>query len=197
MRQVAEQTGDAGSLADAAWPEVKTRLGAYVRRRVAPAAADDVVGDILLRLVRHRDALTAAANPSAWMLRVAANAVADHHRRRAVEQRALAEAAAEDEATGATTATDGASDASPARELARCLIPMIEALPESYAEALMLIEIEGLTQAAAARRVGLSLSGMKSRVQRGRAKLKQALLRCCAVQLDGRGGVMDYRSKRR
>ena len=57
----------------------------------------------------------------------------------------------------------------------------------------MLTDIEGLTRAEAADRLGLSVSGMKSRVQRGRAKLKQALLRCCAVETDRWGTVLDYR----
>ena len=180
-------------LAAEAWPAVEARLGAYVRRRVAPGAAEDVVGDVVERLVRHREALATAANPTAWMLRVAANAIADHHRRRAAEARALAEAAAEDEmaATSATAKTDHTA----AAELASCLVPMIRSLPAPYGEALMLTEIEGLTQVEAARRLGLSTSGMKSRVQRGRAKLKQVLLRCCTVELDRRGAVFDYRAR--
>ena len=79
-------------------------------------------------------------------------------------------------------------DATAASEIARCLVPLIRDLPQPYSEALLLTEIEGLTQAAAAARIGISVSGMKSRVQRGRAKLKRALLRCCTVQVDRRGG---------
>ena len=177
------------TLTQEAWAQVEARLRAYVRRRVDPIWADDVVGDVLLRLVQHRDSVEKARNPVAWILRVAANAVADHHRRRAVEMQALERAKSESADTGTSEAseTERAAD-----EIARCLVPFIRALPETYAEALMLTEIEGLTQAEAARRLGLSHSGMKSRVQRGRAKLKQALLRCCAVSLDRRGRVMDY-----
>ena len=180
-------------IAGDAWRAVQARLASYVRRRVEPGAADDLVAEIMLRLVRHRDALATATNPTAWMLRVAANAVADHHRRRAVEARALADAA-EDETSGAAPEPRG--DGSAASELAACLVPMIRALPAPYGEALLLTEIDGLTQVEAARRLGLSASGMKSRVQRGRAKLKQALLRCCTVELDRRGGVVDYKSRR-
>ncbi|MGI9384582.1 MAG: sigma-70 family RNA polymerase sigma factor [Methyloligellaceae bacterium] len=182
------------TLTEEAWARVEARLRAYVRRRVDPLWADDVVGDVLLRLVQHRDDLETSNNPVAWILRVAANAVADHHRRRAAEKRALArvETLDEDEATPEGPETNRAAD-----ELARYLVPFIRALSDQYAEALMLTDIEGLTQAAAARRLGLSHSGMKSRVQRGRAKLRQALLRCCAVSIDRRGRVMDYRPRSR
>ena len=182
----------ASALSPDAWSGFRSRLADYVRRRVDPASADDVVGTVLLRLVRHQDALNAATNPTAWILRVAANAVADHHRRRAVECRALEEFRAEDAAADESAEP---SDRDTTAEFARCLIPFIRDLPPAYGEALMLTEIEGLTQAEAARRLGLSVSGMKSRVQRGRARLKRALLRCCAVETDRWGGVLDYRAR--
>jgi RNA polymerase sigma-70 factor (ECF subfamily) len=69
---------------------------------------------------------------------------------------------------------------------------MIAALPESYREAIQLAEINGLTQLEAARRSGLTFSGMKSRVQRARSQLKDMLLDCCRVELDRRGGILDY-----
>ena len=175
-----------------AWTGFESRLRGYVRRRVDPAAVDDVVGGILLRLVQHQDDLMAARNPVAWAYRVAANAVTDHHRRRASERQALTQAQ-EDAMPGVTGADE---ESSAAEDLARCLIPLIKGLPAPYGEALLLTEIEGLTQAAAAERLGLSLSGMKSRVQRGRRKLRAALLGCCTVQTDQRGGVVDYTLRR-
>ena len=81
-------------------------------------------------------------------------------------------------------------------ELSRCLAPLIERLPGSYRQALVLTEVEGLTQADAASRLGLSVSGMKTRVQRARGRLKDLLLDCCHVELDRRRGVSGYRSRR-
>lgn len=176
---------------DIAWINFESRLRAYVRKRVDPVSADDVFGDVMLRLVQHRTELQAAEKPIAWMLRVAANAIADYYRRREVEQRALTEI--HDESVHAL-ASGGVPDA--AAELARCLVPLIRELPAPYDEALMLTEIEGMAQNTAAERLGLSHSGMKSRVQRGRAKLKAALLRCCEVEVDRSGAVLDYQRRR-
>ena len=81
-------------------------------------------------------------------------------------------------------------------ELAGCVSPLIARLPEIYREALEVTEIQGITQAQAAVRLGLSTSGMKTRVQRGRGQLKDLLLDCCHIELDRRGGVTAYRSKR-
>lgn len=174
------------------WIAFDARLRRYVRQRVDPASVDDVVGGILLRLVQHQDDLKAARSPIAWALRVAANAVTDHHRRGASAQRAMAQAELEElgHAEAASVTEWPMAD-----DLARCLVPMVRALPSPYGEALLLVDIDGLTQAQAAERVGISRSGMKSRVQRGRRKLKQALLRCCTIELDRRGGIVDYRRR--
>ncbi len=171
------------------WQALSTRLRAYVGARVAPAFVDDLVGEILLRLVEHRAELEGAERPSAWMLRVASNAVTDHYRRRAAEQRALDRVRA---TAAPATPNDGSVGDSAATQLARCLIPFIHALPVPYREALLLTEIEGVTQKEAASRLGISVSGMKSRVQRGREKLKRSLLECCEIHVDARGGVTDY-----
>ena len=55
-----------------------------------------------------------------------------------------------------------------------------------------LTSLRGLTQAEAARQVGISLSGMKSRVQRCRDQLRQMLVRCCEIDVDVRGDVSDF-----
>ncbi|WP_299396653.1 sigma-70 family RNA polymerase sigma factor [Pelagibius sp.] len=184
---------EARALTADSWADFESRLRSYVRRRVDPASVDDVIGGILLRLVQHQDDLMAARNPVAWAYRVAANAVTDHHRRRASERQALTQQAqVQAQEEGAARPQTDDDEPSAAEDLARCLIPLIKNLPAPYAEALLLTEIEGLTQAAAAERLGLSLSGMKSRIQRGRRKLKAALLGCCAVRTDRHGAVIDY-----
>ena len=70
------------------------------------------------------------------------------------------------------------------------MAPFVARLPSPYREALTLTEIEGLTQRAAADLLGVSLSGMKSRVQRGREKLRELLEACCRIGLDARGRVI-------
>ena len=78
------------------------------------------------------------------------------------------------------------------RDLARSMRDMLRCLPEKYGQALRLTEFEGLSQTALAERLGLSLSGAKSRVQRAREKLREALLDCCHVELDRLGQVLHF-----
>lgn len=170
-----------------AWRTFNRNLRAYIARRADAASVDDILGDILLRVAEHRDRFEGAANPLAWLYRVAGNVIADHYRRRAVEHKALRQVAAEADDEAAASGEDEAY-----AELAQCLAPLIRQLPEDYREALLLTDIEGVTQATAAAQLGISVSGMKSRVQRGRDKLKQALHRCCEIEINGRGRLVDY-----
>jgi predicted DNA-binding protein (UPF0251 family) len=84
---------------------------------------------------------------------------------------------------------DAAAAKAAEAELAPCLTAMIGRLREPYQTAISLTSLQGLTQAEAATRLGVSISGMKSRVQRGREQLRVMLVRCCAIDVDVRGGV--------
>ncbi len=75
------------------------------------------------------------------------------------------------------------------------LKPMIDDLPDKYREALWLTEFEGLTQVELAERLGISVSGAKSRVQRGRSLLRHDLLDCCQFEFDRRGGIIGYTTR--
>ena len=64
------------------WHDVIARLTQWVRQRVGdPTEADDLVQDILERLVRHGERLVTVGNPLGWMHRIALNALIDHYRR--------------------------------------------------------------------------------------------------------------------
>lgn len=69
---------------------------------------------------------------------------------------------------------------------------MLNYLPEKYRKAVRLADLEGMTQAQLADHLGLSLSGAKSRVQRGREQLKALLTECCKFEFDCRGQIIDY-----
>jgi RNA polymerase sigma-70 factor (ECF subfamily) len=71
---------------------------------------------------------------------------------------------------------------------------MIERLPDTYRDAVRLSEIEGVPQRDVAQRLGVSLSGAKSRVQRGRERLRELVGACCGVVMTG-STITDYRCR--
>jgi RNA polymerase sigma-70 factor, ECF subfamily len=75
--------------------------------------------------------------------------------------------------------------------LAECVALFVARLPSPYREAVTLTELEGLTQKEAADMLGVSVSGLKSRVQRGRDKIRRMFEECCRISVDGRGCVIE------
>jgi RNA polymerase sigma-70 factor (ECF subfamily) len=164
------------------WTEFGDQLRVFVARRVDNEAdAEDILQDIFLRIHARIDTLDDERTLAGWVYRISRNAIVDHYRGRRPSSM-LPETIAVPEA--------------PPDDLTTELLPGIETmlgrLGAEDREALLLTEVEGLTQRELADRLGLSLSGTKSRVQRARKKLKQAFVECCRVELDRLGRVADY-----
>ena len=179
------------------WSEFGDRLRAFIARRVdSDADADDILQDVFLRIHRHAGSLQRRERLVSWLFQITRNAIADFYRA-PVRRRELLAGAPHDlepgpEQTWSWVEEDDAAAADATRELATCLGPMVERLSPHYREAVILVDLDGLPQKEAAIRAGLSLSGMKSRVQRGRKALEQLLHDCCQIELDTTGRVMDY-----
>lgn len=174
-----------------AWLEVEARLRPFIARRVrSPADVDDVVQDVFLRMQREISALRDEERFGPWVYRIARSAVADHHR--AAARHPVADGEAPEEAAPPPDAED---DGAAERELATYVAAFVAMVPSPYREALTLTELEGLTQKEAAAMLGISLSGMKSRVRRGRLLLRQALDACCRIAVDARGRVVSCEAR--
>jgi RNA polymerase sigma-70 factor (ECF subfamily) len=172
---------------EALWNQFAAPLRSFVAKR-APreVETEDVLQDVFLRIQEQLPTLREADRIDAWIFQIARNVVADAFRRRTRREALYQRTAAE----GATPVPDD-DDRSAEASLAGCLARMIAELPEPYREAIELTEIRGMTQSDAARLVGISLSGMKSRVQRGREHLKGVIGEFCRVETDVRGGVIE------
>ena len=177
--------------ADSSWRALSDRLRSFVGRRVAERAdVDDLVQEILLRVQRGLPRLRDTQRFGPWVYQVARNALSDH-RRAAVRHTSAMREAAEDPRSNEWSNADPTESDFLQHAMAEYAASLIDGLPHSYREAMKLTEVEGLTQAQAAARVGVSLSGMKSRVQRGRRMLRAAVHRDCEVVLDGRSRVIE------
>lgn len=171
----------------ALWAEFGPPLRRFLARRVPPGVdADDLVQEVFLRVVRGVATLRDADRPEAWLYQTARNALHD-----ALRARLRRDGRTDPLETDLPAEPDAAGDRAAEAELAPCLTAMIARLAEPYRTAITLTSLQGVSQADAARRLAISFSGMKSRVQRGRAHLRQMLLTCCAIAVDVRGGVSD------
>ena len=180
------------------WEGIRTGLRAFIAKRVGnETEVDDIVQDVWLKMQRGLDGLKDQNRLISWIYQIARHAIIDHYRAPDRRREMPAGLAADLEAHQSLSFRAAASEDSGQlrTELAGCLRPMIEQLSEDYRQAVTLVDLEGLTQKEAAAQLGLSLSGMKSRVQRGRRQLKRMLEACCTIELDQRRGVTAYEAR--
>jgi RNA polymerase sigma-70 factor, ECF subfamily len=179
-----------------AWRDLDAKLRPFVARRVGSVSdVDDVVQDVFLRMQRGLPALREDSRFGSWVYQIARSAIADHHRMKARHPLPPSGEEGEGEGKGegllaAPPPPALAEENDAASELASYVATFIAMLDSPYREALTLTELQGLSQKEAAEMLGISLSGMKSRVQRGRARLREALEACCRIAVDARGHVV-------
>ena len=179
--------------AEGIWQDFHVRLLGFVAHRIPDRdSAEDIVQEVMLRVHRHAGDLERSPAVGAWVHQIARNAIADYYRRPAVRR---------EKSSGIDFDRNQSPLPEPASaqlrsDLAACLGPLLERLAPPYREAITLTELEGLTQASAAARLGLSTSGMKSRVQRARVQLRELLVGCCEIELDRRGAITGYQPRR-
>ncbi len=165
-----------------AWDALRAELHRFVARRLAGPDAEDVVQEALVRIHRGLPAVRDQGAIVGWLYQVTRNTLADHLRASRPSDELT-----DDHDAGAPIDVDDAAF----RRLAACVAPFVAMLPDHYREAIELVELRGLTQADAAAALGIPLSTMKSRVQRGRAQLRELLELCCNIAVDARGHVVE------
>lgn len=173
------------------WRELDKKLRPFVTRRVPERDVDDVLQEVFLRISRGLGTLNDEERFGPWVHTLARHAIADHLRS-AARNPLAGEESARAEPTTSESDTRDTLESDAATELATYLVPFVAALPSPYREALTLVELQGMSQREAAELLGLSHSGMKSRVQRGRAMLRRSFEDCCHIALDARGHITDF-----
>ena len=169
-------------LGDVFWSEIADRLRLFIRSRVEEShTADDLVQDVILKAQLNLHSAP-MHKLSAWMFQIARNVVIDHYRSRKHRQSAQLD----DE----TVIEE--SEAVIVSELSGCIRPMLARLPDASREALEQTDLGELTQTELAKHLGLSLPGVKSRVQRAREQLRSVLVSCCAPKTGSDGSVVSH-----
>ncbi len=167
------------------WETFHVPLQQFIRRRVSDeTAAEDLLQDVFLDIHQHIDTLRDVKKLESWIYQVTRNAIIDYYRSKRTTTTL--------DAPEALDLSEELPDEDVVTELFPSVRAMVLSLSAKDRQALVLTEYQGLTQKELAERLGISLSGAKSRVQRARDKLRQQLLACCHFELDRRGHIIDY-----
>lgn len=164
-----------------AWKALRSEVRRFVAPRASAAEVEDVVQDVLMAIA------SAEARPmrlGAFAHVLARRTVAEHHRRRAREHTRVARLAVEpiDESEEPLSSAE--------RAMADALAMFLEDVTPAYADAVRAVDVHGRKQSELARELGVPLSTVRTRVQRGRQELRALVRRCCEIELDARGRVL-------
>lgn len=167
------------------WQDYHNNLLNFISHRVGNRdLAEDLLQEVFIKIHSRLDSLSDVERLQSWIYQIARNTIIDHHR-----------------TNKSTEPLPDSFEDIPVQpnendevwqELEACLRPMIEELPEAYRQALVLSELDGLPLKDVAKRLEISLSGAKSRVQRGRARLKELMDELCHFEMDKRGKPISY-----
>ena len=165
-----------------AWRNHQSELKGYLIHRLAdPAVAEDLLQEVFVRAMRQGERFCALDNPRAWLFQVARNALADHLRL-AKANVPLPEDLPADE-----------PEIAPVDALAECLEQVLSGLPEGDRDLLRRCDLEGMKLRDYADAHGLGLPAVKSRIQRARTRMRDAMTRTCRVRFDDMGQVCCHR----
>lgn len=168
------------------WNDYHSSLRSFILNRVGNVEdTDDILQDVFLKIHSKIALLKENSDVKSWAYQITRNTIIDYYRTHKTTSE-LPEALTKQEPELLDITR---------QEMASWLLPIIQTMPNPYKEALLLSEIEGLTQKKVAQTKGLSLSGAKSRIQRGRKMMKNYLFDCCYFEFDHQGQVVDYCEK--
>ena len=171
------------------WEQFSHRLRRIIIKRVGNYHdGEDILQDVFFKIYKNIHSLNDKTKLDVGVYQITHNTITDYYRRQKKQLSA-------DFADITKNSMDIADAENSAGISLSCIKPMVHQLPEKYRQAIIMTEYEGLTQKEMANKVGLSVSGAKSRIQRARAMLKKMLLECCAFEFDRLGNILEYQYK--
>lgn len=155
------------------WQDYHQRLTHYVLKRISNKSdAEDIVQIVFLKIQQNPPQLNSIPQLEAWLLHVTKNTLVDYWRKIKPTMSLL------DEHDYALE-EDPEPHENPWLNLSCCLLAMMQDLPDKYRQAVELADLQEIKHKDIAQMMGISESGVKSRVKRGREKLRDLLVSCC------------------
>jgi RNA polymerase sigma-70 factor (ECF subfamily) len=165
------------------WRDFSGKLRQFIRNRVSDDFyVDEILQEVFISIHSNIDKLRDEEKISAWVYQIARNKIIDYYRL----------AAKKEGTVDIADYPDSAFEVDLTKEFSADIRDMMKNLPEKYEQALIMTEFENISQKKLAEILNISVSGAKSRVQRGRQMLKDLLMQCCHIEFDKYGNILDY-----
>lgn len=156
----------------------------YVKSKVRSREdAEDILQNVFIKISSNVGKLAEDAKLKNWIFTITRNAIIDYYRVNATKKKV----AVQDEIDENVFESE---DPDPTKGLDQCMNSMIGLLPEEYRDIITDSEIMGVRQKDLADKYGMPYPSMRSRVQRGRERLKQLFNNCCHIETDKHGNIL-------
>lgn len=136
--------------------------------------SEDILQEVFIKVHLKRSQLKSEKDLRSWLYSIASHSLTDFYRKKTYS-------------TEKSPVKTDTSEEAKGHSAENCLLPLIEELPEMYRKAVILSEIENMKQHQVADILGISVSGAKSRIQRGRKLLQEGYMNCCDYSLNEKG----------
>lgn len=158
--------------------------GYLINQTKDPELSDELLQEIMLKATLAHQKGVSIENIRAWFYSIARSAISDHFRKLSADTKLKSNLSIAD-SPGDDTKDEllGLID--------KYMKPMIALLPEKYSIPLILADLENIPQKLVAQQLGLSLTAVKSRVQRARKHLLELIWKCCNVEMDRNGNFIS------
>jgi RNA polymerase sigma factor (sigma-70 family) len=145
----------------------------FIQRRVdTPATAEDIIQAAYIRALQQSSELRSNESAVAWFYRILRNAVIDHYRHRAAEDRALERWAQE-------LSTESTPDPATEDIVCQCINQVILNMKPAYSEIIRKVDLEETSLDSFAKSAGITPGNATVRAHRARQALKKQLLETC------------------
>lgn len=124
-----------------------------------------------------------------WVYAIARNTITDYYRKKGLITEQI------DRNPARHLYEEEADEAVVTQQLSGCIAPFVRQLPSDYREIMELAELQDVPQKEIAQRLGMNYTTVRSKVRRGRKKLKDIVSDCCKVSQGGMGSIMDYQKR--
>lgn len=169
------------------WTDLHQELKKFIFSKVRDIdTSEDILQDVFLKIHLNIYTLSDCSKLTSWVYQITRNAVADHYRKTNLEVQIDGFDFAEQE-----------NEESLYLSLSNCINQKINNLSEKYKQAILLTYFKNISQIAFAEEVNISYSGAKTRVQRGREKLKDLVVDCKNVVTDNIGNLIAYQNSQK
>jgi|SRR5688500_11102620 len=161
----------------------------YVKGKVRSAEdAEDILQNVFIKISSGIDSLSEDVKMKSWLFTITRNTIIDYYRQNATKRKIDASGVIDDD-------IPESEEMDATKGLDQCMSAMIDLLPDEYRGIIIESEIKGVRQKDLAAKYAMGYSSMRSKVQRGRERLRQLFHNCCHISTDVRGNVMEAKGK--